>query len=255
MAQAPTLDTLIEPSARNLATFFTGIARRGMCWDDAWAGDLGLADPIVNSTTLIQPMTNATTRDLTDRLDGFYREADGGPWMLWSVWPTPDLAPLGYSPAGHPPLMARPAGTPPAPRPEGLQIVEATDEAELAVFERGLIEWMPLDHIHDFLPGDVISPRILEGPLRCWVGYAYDVPVTVAMACAGDGVVGVYCVATAPDARGKGYGAAITDVAARCDESLPAVLQASSMGRPVYERIGFTSIGTCSLWIRQRRPA
>ena len=253
MAQAPTMDTLIEPSARNLATFFTGIARRGMCWDDAWAGDIGLDDPIVNSATLIQPMTTATARDLTDRLDSFYREIEGGPWMLWSVWPTPDLATLGYSPAGQPPLMARPAGTPPAPVPEGLQIVEATDAAELAVFERGLIEWMPLEHVGTFLPGDVIPSKILEGPLRCWVGYAYDVPVTVAMACAGDGVVGVYCVATAPDARGKGYGAAITDVAARCDESLPAVLQASSMGRPVYERIGFTTIGTCHLWIRNRR--
>ena len=47
---------------------------------------------------------------------------------------------------------------------------------------------MPLEHIDYFLPGDVISPMDPRGPLRCWVGYAIDVLVTVAMACAGDGV-------------------------------------------------------------------
>ena len=47
-----------------------------------------------------------------------------------------------------------------------------------------------------------------------------------------------------PDARGRGYGAAVTAAAMRqtgAPASL-AILQASAMGRPVYERMGFRTV-------------
>jgi predicted GNAT family acetyltransferase len=52
----------------------------------------------------------------------------------------------------------------------------------------------------------------------------------------------VYAIATIPSARRRGYGAAMTarvvtdGLAAGCDV---AALQASELGRPTYERLGF----------------
>ena len=57
--------------------------------------------------------------------------------------------------------------------------------------------------------------------------------------------IGVYNIATIESARGRGYGAAITrqvvadGIAAGCDV---AILQASDMGYPVYERMGFRTV-------------
>jgi GNAT superfamily N-acetyltransferase len=256
MAQAAGMETLIEPSARNLARFFTGFPRRAMRWEDVWAGDSQSPEPMINSATLLRPLDGNAARELTDRLDQFYGEASGGPWMLWSAWPTPDLVPLGYALIGHPPLMIRPAGTPPIPQPAGLRIEEVGDGEGLAVYERTLIEGYGLQETLGAMPpGRSLPPESVPGPVRYWIGYAEDAPVAVAAAVVSDGVVGIYAVATMPGARGKGYGGAVTDAAARCDSSLPAVLQASDMGRPVYERLGFTTVARYTLWLRDRRSS
>jgi hypothetical protein len=55
-----------------------------------------------------------------------------------------------------------------------------------------------------------------------------------------------------PHARGKGYGAAITAHATQVAPHLPAVLQASDSGQPVYHRLGFASVAPYSLWIGRR---
>ena len=57
--------------------------------------------------------------------------------------------------------------------------------------------------------------------------------------------IGVYSIATVASARRRGYGAAMTarvvadGVAGGCDV---AALQASEMGRPIYERLGFRTV-------------
>ena len=58
------------------------------------------------------------------------------------------------------------------------------------------------------------------------------------------GVVGVYCVSTLPEHRGRGLGAAMTHKAALAGVPLSgvAVLQATAMGAPVYRRIGFGDV-------------
>jgi GNAT superfamily N-acetyltransferase len=256
MAQATGRETLIEPSARNLARFFTGFPRRVMRWDAVWAGDSESPEPSINSAALLRPLDDTSAQELTDRLARYYSAARGGPWMLWSAWPTPDLAPFGFTLIGHPPLMTRPAGTPPIPQPNGLRIEEVGDAEGLAVYERTLIDGYGLQETMGAVPpGQSLPPESIPGPVRYWIGYVDGAPAAVAAGGAGDGVVGIYGVATMPDARGKGYGGAVTDAAARCDPSLPAVLQASDMGRPVYERLGFTTIAPYTLWLRTRTPA
>jgi GNAT superfamily N-acetyltransferase len=65
-----------------------------------------------------------------------------------------------------------------------------------------------------------------------------------------DGVLGIYNVATIPDAQRRGAGSAVTR--AVIDDGIgrgavAAMLQSSAAGRPVYERIGFHDVGTVSV--------
>ncbi len=75
-----------------------------------------------------------------------------------------------------------------------------------------------------------------------FVGYADGEPASTASVVATSGVAGIYWVATLERFRGRGYGAALTWEAMRagrdggCDV---ASLQASKLGFPVYERMGF----------------
>ena len=62
----------------------------------------------------------------------------------------------------------------------------------------------------------------------------------------GSGLAGIYSVGTLEHARGQGLGTLMTLVAmdaARTGGAQVAVLQASDLGRPVYERLGFGTVG------------
>jgi GNAT superfamily N-acetyltransferase len=239
----------IAPSARNLAAFFQLFGRRTAKWDAAWVSDSGLPEPLASSVTLLGPLDETAAQDLTARLDAFFAET-GSPWIMWSAWPTPDLEPLRYQLVGHPPLMVRPPGTTARPMPDGLRIVEVREPDMLTEFDRSFIDWYPLDRLRRTVGGRLVPPAALNGDVRFWIGFVADDPVTVAAACVADGIVGVNCVATAPEARGRGFGAAITDVAARCEPTLPALLQSSDLGFPVYQRLGFETVARYTLWQR-----
>lgn len=69
-----------------------------------------------------------------------------------------------------------------------------------------------------------------------------------------DGSAGVYCVATRPEARGRGLarrllGRALS--AARERGCTVSTLQATTMGAPVYERLGYRAHGTVEMWERR----
>jgi ribosomal protein S18 acetylase RimI-like enzyme len=69
-----------------------------------------------------------------------------------------------------------------------------------------------------------------------------------------DGDAGVTYVAARPEARGRGLVAALTrealrDAAARgCTTT---TLEATKLGRPVYDRLGYRSLGTLEMWERR----
>jgi GNAT superfamily N-acetyltransferase len=220
-------------------------------WDDAWAADPGLANPYPNSATLLRPMTAESVGDLLERLNGFYDSAPGGPWILWSPWATPDLRSRGFIPIGQPPLMVLPPRGFTLPEPAGLEIVEVEDGVTLDDWQRVLVEGYPAPELRD-AERPFYDPRVLGGPLRLWVGYAGGRPVSCASAFLDEEAIGVYAVATVPEARGRGYGAALTDRAATCVPSLPAWLTASELGWPVYARLGFVEVARYTLWVKGR---
>jgi hypothetical protein len=163
----------------------------------------------------------------------------------------PDLSARGWHLVGHPPLMARLPGAvaPPAMPPE-LQIHEVVDQPGLEVFERTLVDGYPMPDLQPYRWGRFYDERVLGGATRFWIGFVDGRPVGTSAVHVSAGVNNVEMIATAAEARGRGYGAALTWAATTADPSLPAVLIASDLGRPVYERLGYTALTRWTIWLR-----
>ena len=81
-----------------------------------------------------------------------------------------------------------------------------------------------------------------DAPEAHFLGLLHGEPVATASLVTAGGAAGIYNVTTVEAARRRGIGAAMTVAAARhgADRGfMLATLQASTMGRPVYERLGF----------------
>jgi GNAT superfamily N-acetyltransferase len=127
--------------------------------------------------------------------------------------------------------------------PEGHEIRRIADAAGLDDHVRTLAEAFEI-------PEPIVRPWIGEELWRrngcaVYVGYSDGQPVTTGFGVRSGTTIGVYNIATLEPARRRGYGAAMTarvaaDGAAEgCDV---AILQASEMGRPIYERLGFRTV-------------
>jgi GNAT superfamily N-acetyltransferase len=226
------------------------MGQRSMRWDEVWAADPGSPSVFPNSATLLRPLAEASAAALVARLDAWYAVSPGGPWMLWSAWPTPDLGAHGMRLMGHPSLMVRLPGALPAAPPE-LRIIEATDARALRDFNTVMIDGYPIHELQT--PGGrLVDERALGGPMRFFAGYLGDEPVTCAASYIGEREVGIYMVATLAHARGKGYGGAVTAAAVATAPDLPVTLQASDAGQPVYRRLGFQTVTDFTLWFKPR---
>jgi len=94
----------------------------------------------------------------------------------------------------------------------------------------------------------VFTTGLAAENVRCFTGSVDGKPVATSIVILGDQLAGVYSVATVGDVRRRGYGEAMTAHAVRVgaqeNNCLIAYLQASEMGRPIYERMGFRELTT-----------
>jgi ribosomal protein S18 acetylase RimI-like enzyme len=193
---------------------------------------------------------------------GAWFEARGVPWR-WVVGPTSGPADLGdrLARAGFEPnrgsvgMVLDLDGFEPEPTPAGVEIVTVDDLAGLAAWESIQRTALDLDETRTRAWGDAhdraLGPDV---PLRDWIAFLDGVPVASAALFVGAGVAGIYNVATAPEARGRGIGRAVT--AAALAEAVrrgerTAVLGASELGYPVYRRLGFRDVSHLRSHIRE----
>jgi GNAT superfamily N-acetyltransferase len=142
------------------------------------------------------------------------------------------------------------AGEP--PMPAELKIIEVRSAEVLADFEATSVIGFEASAVQRFAwhaPGVLSDPRF-----RLWLGKVDGRGVGAAMAYVDDDLIGIYGVTVVPDARRRGYGAAITWRAVQARPELPTALQPSAMATPMYQRLGFARIGHFSGWQRSSRP-
>jgi ribosomal protein S18 acetylase RimI-like enzyme len=92
----------------------------------------------------------------------------------------------------------------------------------------------------------------LKGQYR-YLGLLDGKPVAVSSLVMAGGYAGIYAVATLADARRRGIGAAMTAHAmaeGRAQGADQAVLQATEMGKPVYERLGYRTVLEYALYLQ-----
>jgi hypothetical protein len=250
----PVGDTVIRQYVLATGEWMEAVARASgapvLRTDDVVVTDEHSAHLLFNTGILLRPVTPERAPAVVTTVDDFFRGGEGGSYSLFSPWPT-ELP--GFSTFGHPPLMLRAAGgAAPAPPPE-LDIALATTRDELEEYEQVLVDGFPLDELQPWRAGVAFHPANLHVPgTAFYVGRVDGRAVTVAMSIVGCGVNHVEFVATLPDARGKGYGAAVTWAATLHAPDLPSLLIASDMGRPVYERMGYLALTRWALLVHQR---
>jgi GNAT superfamily N-acetyltransferase len=124
--------------------------------------------------------------------------------------------------------------------PAGLEIRTAREGPALDEHRRivATVFGMPLEMVERLFTDAMMTSREIE----TYVGYVEGEAVATSALLAFERVAGVYSVATLPEARGRGFGEAMTWQCVRRGAELGCVisaLQASEMGRPIYERMGY----------------
>lgn len=188
-----------------------------------------------------------------EEVAGVYAEAGVNAWTVWVPEADTNTA-AGLEAAGHE-LDANPRAMAmrteelrePPPREE-VEIEERLDMGELARLNEIAYGYPPGDF-------DALADSALPGFHLYFARLGQDLA-----ACAGiwdhdsDGVLS--WVATAPEARGLGVSArlcahAIAEAARRGIETTS--LQATRLGRPIYERLGYRDFGALQMWERRRQ--
>jgi len=154
------------------------------------------------------------------------------------------LEAIGWRPKNDPTpgmTFALPASIP--AQPSGLRVIEVRTTEQLVAFREAAFRGFghPVAAAHMFL-----NQRLLALPqVRAYSGLIDGVVVATSILIATSGVAGIYWVATLELHRRQGYGEAVTWAAvagAREFHCTIASLQASKLGRPVYERMGFEHV-------------
>ena len=130
--------------------------------------------------------------------------------------------------------------------PAGFRLERVKGKERLEAYVRLLIPayQAPISMVEPFIR--MIEYADLGDRFRHYIGHIDGKPVATSSVLLASGVAGLYNVATLPNARGKGVGAYMSSaplLEAREDGYCISILQASKMGRPVYERLGFQNRG------------
>jgi hypothetical protein len=207
-----------------------------------------------NVAVLRRPLAGDEWPEAARRMHEFYAGQPGGSFLVFSGWPTPDVRALGFGAIGHPPLMLRPAAPLATPVPKGFEIRPVVDAETAAQFERVMVLGYPVPELDPDIAGGIIGVTPSDAARwRHFVGYLDEEPVATGSAFVDERHVHVEFISALEATRGRGFGAAITAAATSVEPELPAMLIASDLGKPVYERLGYLSLSRFTLWAGHRR--
>lgn len=212
--------------------------------DGVFAFATGLPLSLFNGCIVTEPVATAAIDEALE-----WMEERGLPYRLWIVDEllvglagVPERHGLEAHPDPYPGMVLHPVPEAPAPA-AGVEVVAredgAPDEVVRVAVESGMSE--------DF------ARRLYEGPfvddpdVQVFVGRLEGNPAGTSTSIQGGGASGVVAVGTLPAARRRGVGTALSWAAVDAGRRRgfdTVVLQASPMGRPVYEAMGFRTVVT-----------
>jgi hypothetical protein len=249
---------LIASGILNMARMWEGPARamggEWVRWDEAWAADFALPSHMFSRVTVLRRLDPAAAPELAERIIRFYSGRPvGGPYLVNDPWATLDLEPYGFTRWITLPFMVRaPGGS--RESTSGLEIRAVRSRSEMEMFMRALVEGFGISELANLPPSRIMDERVLaDGAMRCWIAFADGQPIGTSVAYVSDGIVGVYLVSVVPSARRRGLGEALTWHATLADKTAPSTLQASTLGRPVYGRMGYVTALECQTWVKTLR--
>jgi GNAT superfamily N-acetyltransferase len=219
-------------------------------------GVLAAVIPAAPERSVFNSVLYESTEALAANLDALAHAYDEAGVRAWTVWVHESdeeaarvLARAGHSLDAQPRAMAM----------------------ELSDFERpadGELDWSDRGEIGDVSrindgsypfperPFAAVGMATLEdGGVRLYVARVEGRPVACLGTVDEGGDCGIYMVATLPEARGQGLAGrllaqALADARERGCETTS--LQATGMGAPVYERVGYRDLGALGMWERRR---
>ena len=180
----------------------------------------------------------------------YFRALHIGPFVWWLApglaradW-EPILAPFGFSYSDDTPGMAVDLATlnEDITTPSDFHIVTVDNDDSLKIWAATFVKGYGLPSGFYESVYQLMLKFGFDQPCRNYLGLLNGIPVATANLFFGAGVAGIQMVATLPEARGKGIGAAITLqplMEARKLGYRAGILQSSDMGFSVYERLGF----------------
>jgi ribosomal protein S18 acetylase RimI-like enzyme len=101
---------------------------------------------------------------------------------------------------------------------------------------------------------DVYEPaRAWRGAYRGFLGLVNGTPVSIVAIVVAAGVIGVYSLATVPEARRQGYGESLLRAAVAREQERTGlgrfVLQSTEAGQGLYRRLGFRDVARFSVYL------
>jgi GNAT superfamily N-acetyltransferase len=140
-------------------------------------------------------------------------------------------------------LPRRAEGRAPGP---GVEVRRLDDSAEAADYWRiAAASYEDIGFPSEVFAGYTEAERLVGGEIVAFLGRVEGEPAAIGMTIVTDGVAGIYWIGALATARGRGLGRAVTAAAIDAGFGLGAdiaSLQASPMGKPIYEAMGFETI-------------
>ena len=132
------------------------------------------------------------------------------------------------------------------PMPKGLEIIQVKDNKTLKAWCHIVcVAFGAPPHAEPTFVKLFQRENKYKQPIKLYLGILDGKPVSTSGYFLGEGVVGIYFVATLPEARQRGAAFAVTQKALKDGRALGyrvGILQASKMGEPVYRRMGFKEV-------------
>lgn len=253
-------DSRLEQANRNAAAFWLAQAR-AHGWEQrvrpGWTAVRCARRPVdPHRVVITEPYAEAAPleQELADLLASWSSEQ----FTVEDPYRRLDLSRLGATASRAMAVMAREPGPldPPTPlqaRPgAALTVDEVTGADEFAEVERTVVDGFPLPARQPWVRGVALPAALLREPgCRAWLARRDGAAAGACLSYDDGRAAGLYWVATLPEHRSRGVARAVLEAALTEGPDAPATLVATTLGEPLYRKLGFVEHGRTHWWSKQ----